>query len=80
VGIANIDLWNRAATGALHHDLALLRIQVDTDAFDLGDTLGFEQALGADAVRARCGVVQNDVSCHDESFRVPDRFDGRFIW
>ena len=50
MGVAHVNLRHGATPSGLHHVVALGGVQVDADFFNLLNTLGFEQLLGADAV------------------------------
>jgi hypothetical protein len=51
MGVADENLRHGASTRDLHHVLALLRVGVDADLFDLGDPFGLQDLLGPDAIR-----------------------------
>src|ERR1700754_3061831 len=67
MAISDVDLRNGAAAGALHHLLAALGLEVDADLLDHLDTLGLEQPLGHDAVRAHTGGIHHHAG-HDVYF------------
>jgi hypothetical protein len=57
MGGPNENLGHCAATCGLHHVIALHRIGVDANFFDLLNTFGLEDLLGTRAIRANgCGV------------------------
>src|SRR5471030_1369578 len=70
VGVADVNLRHGAAAGLLHHQRALVRVEVDADFFNRGHALGFQQALGAHAIRADGGGVHRYVGSHHQSFAI----------
>src|SRR6478609_4062674 len=60
MGVADEDLRHRAPAREVHHGGARLRVAVDADLLDLIDTLGLEDLLRANAVRANGGGVHLD--------------------
>jgi hypothetical protein len=68
VGGPNEDLRYGAPTGAGHHVVAGLGVGVDANFFNMFDTFGFQELLGADAIGAyRSGV-------HLDSLHVTNAF------
>jgi hypothetical protein len=57
MGLANKDLRDCSATCDAHHVLAGIWQGVYSNFFNFSDTLGFQNLLGANAIRANSGGV-----------------------
>ncbi|MNN71211.1 hypothetical protein D3C81_1871270 [compost metagenome] len=68
MSVADIDLRHGTTTGFFHHRHALGRIKVDPDFFDIGDTLGRQQALCHCAIRADAGAIHHYMRSHKYPF------------
>jgi hypothetical protein len=58
--VANEDLWHGAATCDFHHVGARLRVNVDTDFFNIRHAFSVEQLLGSNAKWANGSGVHLD--------------------
>jgi hypothetical protein len=67
VRIPNEDLGNGPTTGPRHHRLAVRRVQIDADLFDVSNATLFEKQLGPMAKRADLRGVHLD-GLHARSF------------
>ena len=64
VGVADEDLRHGASTGPRDHFILAIRLEVDTDFFDVGDAALPKQLLGAHAVGAHRRRVHLDGHRH----------------
>ncbi|HSC39221.1 MAG TPA: hypothetical protein VLD19_15165, partial [Chitinophagaceae bacterium] len=73
MGFADINLRYRAASGLLHHRVALRRIEINPDLFDIFHAFCLQQLLGANAIRTHSGAIHYYMGSHYSSLHCASR-------